>query len=188
MSHSLTCTAHQPLSLRSGLAVIVTIGLLSGSALGITGWVAANKLNAQFSDTERLALSLHVLVYLLLVIFSAVGLYSTLFKRRKAVQVFVSMLFVQLLFGLGSGIFLLYLLFQKQSSETIQNCLTNVHGSFGKQLCERSPVLRGVALLVVICFVEILGLILGNAYSSQLREAETEEKMNNPDDEAYWEA
>jgi hypothetical protein len=80
-----------------------------------------------------------------------------MFQRRKTVQVFVSMLFVELLFGLGSGTFALYLLFQKKSSETVQHCLADVHDSFGKQLCERSPVLKGVsvALLLVICFIEI---------------------------------
>jgi hypothetical protein len=66
-------------------------------------------------------------------------------------------LFVQLLASLGSGIFVLYLLFQNQSAETVQECLTKAHDSFGKELCERSSVLKSVsvALLLVICFVEI---------------------------------
>ncbi|KAJ7489154.1 hypothetical protein FB451DRAFT_683563 [Mycena latifolia] len=187
MSQPLTCV---PMSLRSGLATIATIGILSGAALSIMGWVAADKLNAQISDTERLALDFHVLAYLLMAIVSAVGLYSALLQRRNAAQAFVSMLFVQLLFGLGSGISVFYLLFKNQSAESVQNCLANVHDSFGKQLCERSPVLKGVsvALLLVICFIEIFGLIIGSSYSSLLREAETEEAMNNPDAAVYRKA
>ncbi|KAJ7767983.1 hypothetical protein DFH07DRAFT_313708 [Mycena maculata] len=188
MSQSLTCTARMPLSLRSGLAAIAVFGFLSGLALATTGWVASYKLNAfseTFSETEQLALDFQVFVYLLLAIFSAVG---TIFQCRTAIQVFVSMLFVELLFGLGSGIFALYLLFQKQAPETVQNCLGGSNDTFKRHLCERSPVLKGVfvALFLVICFTEILGLIVGNAYSSRLREAKTEARMENPDDDAYW--
>jgi hypothetical protein len=87
MFHSLTSIPL--LSLRSGLAAIATIGFLSGFALFVTGWVVAVRLgesdacwwltslmrqkDAQISDMEKLALDLHLFVYLLLVIFSAVG-------------------------------------------------------------------------------------------------------------------
>ncbi|KAJ7444566.1 hypothetical protein B0H11DRAFT_2203597 [Mycena galericulata] len=176
------------ISLRSGLATIAIIGLLSGSVLSTMGWVMAYKLDT-ISDTEKLALGLQVLVYLLLTIFSTVGLCGTMFQLRSTVQVFVSMLFVELLLGLGSGIFALYLLFQKQSSETIQSCLSGSEEWLKKQLCERSSALKGVfvTMFLVICFIETFGLILGNAYSARLRVAEAEVKMDDPDDDAYWE-
>ncbi|KAJ6618203.1 hypothetical protein B0H10DRAFT_2031003 [Mycena sp. CBHHK59/15] len=186
MPQSLARPACMPLSLRCGVLAVAVIGLFSGLALSITGWVIVVKLNAVMSDPEVLAVDLHVCVYLLMIIFSTVGIYGALYPRHNRVSLFVSTLFVQILFSLGSGIFTLYLLFQKQSAEKIQQCITdtNAHTLFGNQICEKPAVLKGVAvaLLLVICFIEILGLILGNSYSYRLRKAETEDQMTKFDD------
>ncbi|KAJ7220710.1 hypothetical protein GGX14DRAFT_694995 [Mycena pura] len=171
------------LSLRWGLVAIATLGLFSGLTLSIMGLIVASRLNGQLTDVQSLAVSFHVIVYVLLALFSMVGLYGTAYERRTAVQVFVSMLIVQLVFGVASGFFVLCTLFQKQSADTVQTCIaqTNAHDSFGRQLCERSSALKGVsvALLVVVCFIEIGGLVIGISYSSRLAASNVEQKPAN---------
>ncbi|KAJ3983455.1 hypothetical protein F5890DRAFT_1475314 [Lentinula detonsa] len=125
----------------------------------------------QILDVDAVALNLHIFAYFFL------GLSTTL-GSRSLVAMFCSMILAQLVFGLGSGIYCLSILFNDPGdiiSRLLHNKCSHLD-HFSKAFCERTPMMKylTLALFMQMWLIEILGVYYAQGYVQELLDEETD--------------
>ncbi|KAJ3575407.1 hypothetical protein NP233_g1115 [Leucocoprinus birnbaumii] len=148
--------------------VLILIIFLFAIGFAVVGWVISVRLDKQLLDLERLAIFFHILIYFVLAMFAAVGLYAVIQKSARYTSLFASTILGQLVFNIASGALCLYLLFRGDvwvgdSGPTggYRQCMDAVVAHpddfFLRNLCERTPLMKGlsVALYVFMWLAQI---------------------------------
>ncbi|KAF9067955.1 hypothetical protein BDP27DRAFT_1422392 [Rhodocollybia butyracea] len=92
-------------------------------------------------DVHAIALDLHILAYWGLRLATTSGIFGALYQSRPLVTLFCFMTLAQLIFGLGSGIYWLTILFE-ESGELITAALRHkcaFMNHFSRNFCEGTP-------------------------------------------------
>ncbi|KAF5354040.1 hypothetical protein D9756_006952 [Leucocoprinus leucothites] len=193
---------------RLALFVFTLIILLFAIGFAVVGWVISAKLgkgcftalgefignsnlDQQLLEIERLALFFHILIYFILALFAAVGVYGAVQKSARYTSLFASTILGQLVFNIASGALCLYLLFRNGSNgdpslggyrQCMDVIVARPDDFFLRNLCERSPLMRGLSLglYVFMWLTEIMAVILSNQYLAQLHEEAAQMEMLNP--------
>jgi len=140
---------------------------------GTIGIVVLLKIGNQMTDLQQIAVWFHVFVYILFALFCFLGVYACIAKRAGIASAFTSLIIGQMVFSIGSGALILYLLFNNTPSQPwdASHCLTVAADQFTRQLCTKSGLLKGlaIAMFIVMWIVEIVTIFMANAYLWQLR-------------------
>ncbi|KAF5370939.1 hypothetical protein D9615_009796 [Tricholomella constricta] len=184
---------HQSSMVRYVLLAMVVLSLLFSAVFSTIGILVLNKIGSQLTEIQQTAVWFHIFVYIIFAIFCILGVYACVVKRRGATSLFTSLVIGQILFSLGSGVLCLYLLFNNTPSQpwNANKCLAIASDSFTRELCQKSALLKGlaIAMFIVMWLVEIgksivrqfyililtqdlsaVLIFLGNAFLSQLRD------------------
>ncbi|KAF8828691.1 hypothetical protein HHX47_DHR3000104 [Lentinula edodes] len=132
----------------------------------------------QILDVDAVALALHIFSYFFLGLSTILGISGALYRSCPLVAMFCSMIMAQLVFGIGSGIYCLTILFSDPGDITSrilhQKCLHLDH--FSGAFCERTPLMKylTLALFIQAWLIEILGIYYAQAYVQELLDEETD--------------
>ncbi|KAJ3931318.1 MAG: hypothetical protein NXY57DRAFT_233057 [Lentinula lateritia] len=135
-------------------------------------------LGEQILDVDAVALDLHIFSYFFLGLSTTLGISGALYRSCPLVAMFCSMIMAQLVFGIGSGIYCLTILFSDPgdviSRVLHHKCLHLDHIS--SAFCERTPLMKYLTLVLFIqaWLIEILGLYYAQAYVQELLDEETD--------------
>jgi len=165
------------------LLVIVIMSFLLSIAFAAIGIVVSQRLGSILSDVQRLANFAHIIVYVVCPAACFFGIYAIVRRKTLLISFYVSFLVGQLFFTLITGSLCLYVFYHIPTfSWNKEQCLVAAHDSFTIGLCQRGPLLKGVAtaFLVVIWLVEFGMIFLGNAFLNKLHEEDLRMEMFDP--------
>jgi len=145
------------------------LSLLFATAFATIGIIVLERLNDQFTETERIAVFFHIFLCMFFALVCLFGSYASISKHLSATSLFTSLIIGQILLSIGSGVLCIYLLFSQPWD--VNKCLTVAFDQFTKNLCQRTDVLKGVttAMFAVLWLVEIALIFVGNAFLAHLR-------------------
>ncbi|KAJ4474238.1 hypothetical protein J3R30DRAFT_3506706 [Lentinula aciculospora] len=135
-------------------------------------------LGERILDVDAVALDLHLFAYFFLGLSTTLGITGALYRSRALVAMFCSMIMAQLVFGIGSGIYCLSILFRDPgdmiSRVLHNNCLHLDH--FSMAFCERTPLMKylTLALFLQMWLIEILGIYFAQGYLQELLDEEVD--------------
>lgn len=164
-----------------GVILLSVTGTVLGVGLGTIGILATNKLDAQLEFDAKMALQMHIFQYILLAIFSTLGFIAVARKSRKVAGFHFSSYAAHLPFNIGSGAFLLHILFAMKGGQVLEVCThalgdSKAKGIFlVKDVCnQNASAIRGasVAVLVVIYLWEFYSLFILNSYTKELAQVD----------------
>ena len=144
----------------------------------VVGILLLYTLGEQILDVDAVALALHIFSYFFLGLSTILGISGALYRSCPLVAMFCSMIMAQLVFGIGSGIYCLTILFSDPGDITSrilhQKCLHLDH--FSGAFCERTPLMKylTLALFIQAWLIEILGIYYAQAYVQELLDEETD--------------
>ncbi|KAJ7103753.1 hypothetical protein C8R44DRAFT_344025 [Mycena epipterygia] len=164
------------LPVRFGVFVMSLLALLGGGLVAVVGWIEVKNLHEHpLSKGDENALYIHAVMYSILALVGAFGLFGAISKQRGLVSLFGSMLGFHLGFSIATGVYTLYTLFKRNSDEAIANCINGSTDQHVIDGCKNGlKLLKGllVAIYVVTWLVELYGCIIVNNYVKQLKEEE----------------
>jgi len=171
-------TTAGPLKSRSSpvryvLLTTIALSLMFSAVFGTIGIVVLIKIGNQMTDLQQIAVWFHVFVYILFAILCFLGLYACIVKQPGVASMFTSLIIGQIVFSIGSGALILYLLFNNTPSQPwdANHCLAVAVDQFTRQLCAKTDLLKGlaIAMFVLMWIVEIVTIFMANAFLWQLR-------------------
>ncbi|KAJ3732710.1 hypothetical protein DFJ43DRAFT_1072443 [Lentinula guzmanii] len=135
-------------------------------------------LGEQILDADAVALNLHIFAYFFLGLSTTLGISGSLHRSRSLVAMFCSMTLAQLVFGLGSGIYCLAILFNDPGdiiSRLLHNKCSHLD-HFSQAFCDRTPMMKylTLALFMQMWLIEILGVYYAQGYVQELLDEETD--------------
>ncbi|KAJ7472239.1 hypothetical protein B0H11DRAFT_2282809 [Mycena galericulata] len=164
------------LPVRFGVFVMSLAALLGGGLVAVAGWIEVKNLHDNpVSKQDEYALYIHAIMYSLLALIGAFGLYGTISKKIGLVSSFGSALAFHLGFSVVTGIYTIYTVFKRNSTAAMTNC---VNGSTDQTVidgCQNGlKIVKGlvIAIYVVTWIIELYGVIIINNYVRQLKEEE----------------
>ncbi|KAJ3759034.1 hypothetical protein EV360DRAFT_82509 [Lentinula raphanica] len=144
----------------------------------VIGFLLLYTLGENILDADAVALNLHIFAYFFLGLSTTLGISGALYSSRALIAMFCSMVMAQLVFGLGSGIYCLTILFNDPGSIMSRvlhtKCLNLDH--FSRAFCERTPMMKylTLALFLQMWLIEIMGIYYAQGYVQELLDEETD--------------
>ncbi|KAJ3720584.1 hypothetical protein EV361DRAFT_876176 [Lentinula raphanica] len=144
----------------------------------VIGFLLLYTLGENILDADAVALNLHIFAYFFLGLSTTLGISGALYSSRALIAMFCSMVMAQLVFGLGSGIYCLTILFNDPGSIMSRvlhtKCLNLDH--FSRAFCERTPMMKylTLALFLQMWLIEIVGIYYAQGYVQELLDEETD--------------
>jgi len=164
------------LPVRFGVFVMSVAAMLGGGLVAIAGWIQVKNLHEHpLSKGDENALYIHAVMFSILALVGAFGLFGAISKKTGLVSLFGSMLAFHLGFSIATGVFTIYTLFKRNSDEALANC---VNGSTDQKVIdgckEGLKVLKIVIVVVYVVtwLVELYGCLIVTSYVKQLKEEE----------------
>ncbi|KAF9067954.1 hypothetical protein BDP27DRAFT_1403550 [Rhodocollybia butyracea] len=163
-------------SSRHNVLYIAFAELLFSITFLIMGIVLWYTLGEQILDVDAVALDLHLFAYFFLGLATMLGISGALNRSRPLVAMFCSMTLAQLIFGLGSGIYCLTILFDDPgdliTAALRHKCATMDH--FSKSFCERTPTIKffTFALFMQVWVIQLIGVYCSQMYLQELIDEE----------------
>lgn len=156
--------------------------LLFSTVLSGLGIAALQRIHSQLSGFQQFAIFLHIFVHLFFALFCLVGLYGSIARNVNFSSIYTSYVVAQILLSIGSAALCLYVLFNDAQAWNANSCLAVAFDQFAKSLCQRTSATKGLAifLFIVLWLVEIVCIIAGTLFVSQLREESLEMEMLKP--------
>jgi len=163
-------------SSRHNVLYVAVAQLMFSITLVAMGVILLYSLGEEILDVDAVALDLHIFAYFFLALCTALGICGSLYRSRGLVAMFCSMTLAQLVFGIGSGIYCLSVLFDDPgdivTAHLRHKCLSL--DQFSQGFCNRTPFMKylTLALFIQIWLIQILGLYSSQAYVQELMDVE----------------
>ncbi|KIK70984.1 hypothetical protein GYMLUDRAFT_33084 [Collybiopsis luxurians FD-317 M1] len=163
-------------SSRQHVLYIAVAELLFSIVFLVVGIFLLYTLGEQILDVDAVALNLHVFAYFFLGLSTTLGISGAFYRSRSLVTMFCSLTLAQLVFGMGSGVYCLAILFDDPGELVTQalhhKCASMDHIS--RSFCERTPTIQYLTLtfFIQMWLAQIIGIYFSQAYVQELIEEE----------------
>ncbi|KAF5390325.1 hypothetical protein D9757_002948 [Collybiopsis confluens] len=160
------------MSSRQPVLYLALAELLFSIVFLILGIFLLYTLGERILDVDAVALNLHIFAYFFLGLATTLGISGAFFRSRSLVTMFCSLTLAQLVFGIGSGVYCLAILFDDPGELVTQalhhKCASMDHISRG--FCERTSTMQYLTLtfFVQLWFAQIAGIFFSQAYVQEL--------------------
>jgi len=169
-------------------AVLVSAVLLLGCSTLFcsAGWTIAEQLEKYITDMQRVAIYFHMINSMFIWGASLVGIYAAgMNKKPGHSQLFAALLLGQILFGIASGAWCLYIIFATANSgDRATKCAAMTHWG---DICRNSGLVKALSTVafLVVWILEIVAIYVANRFAKQLREENLRKSLSSPTNSEY---
>jgi hypothetical protein len=151
------------------------MAMVGGSFVAGIGFIqiAGSSVNP-IESSDKVAIWIQSFMYLILALVGAVGFIGTLIRRLSLVSMFSLVLAVHLGFSVASGVFSIYTMFTRDSSNVVNQCIANAV-SQGAAVTDKDcrngvAVMKGVmvAIYVITWLIQLYAYFIVERYADQL--------------------
>ncbi|KAJ7489462.1 hypothetical protein FB451DRAFT_1081087 [Mycena latifolia] len=171
-SHKFCCC----LPVRFGVFVMSAAASLGGGLVAVASWIQVKNLHEHpVSKGDERALYINAIIFSILALVGAFGLFGTMSKKTSLVSLFGSMLGFHLGFSIATGVYAMFTLFKRNSDEALADCVNGSMDADTIDGCKNGLKLLKVLVVtayVVTWLIELYGCIIVSSYVKQLKEEE----------------
>jgi len=165
------------LPVRLGTIVLALLAMIGGTFVAGVGFIQIGGLRQRHVEkSDQVALWIQAIMYSILGIVGVFGFIGALIKNRRMISSFAFVLAIHLGFSIASGVFSIYVMFTRDSSTTVNECVANAANqgvTVSESECHKGIVfMKGVmvGIYVLTWLIQLYAYFIVERYADQLDE------------------